>query len=669
MFFHLPSWRTRLLLVVVVVVLCIIPGTTGAGKLLGQGNPGGLDRAIFVPNQVLIQFNAEASDEQIAQVLNRGLLRVLEHVQTGPMRDKGEHGLTVAFTGLPVEQAIERLSKHPAVDFVEPNWVYSTQVSNDPGYTDGKLWGMYGDITSPINEYGSKAGQAWAAGATGSSKVYIGIIDTGVDVGHPDLKQNAWKNPFDPVDGVDRDRNGYVDDRHGWNFYSNNRHVYESATEDRHGTHVAGTIAAKGGNGIGVAGINWHVTFITAKFLGSGGGSTSHAVRAVDYMTDLKKRHGLNIVAINASWGGGGYSRALHDALLRAAKAGILFVAAAGNNGSDNDKTIFYPASYDTRQGTKTETAAGFNSVISVAAIDKSGKKASFSNYGAKTVHLGAPGVGIYSTNPLERYANSSGTSMAAPHVTGAVALYASLVPKASASEIRNAILRAAIPTPALKGITETGGRLDIAGLISSVKPTVVSDPIVVTVPTGLAAPSGVTAKVGLSRVVGKATVLVNWDPTTGAEGYNLHRKISPNKAWREIVSNTPYTTASMSINADGSRYDYKVSALNSHEESEDSAEVWVRPRPPMPANLKASPVSSQTIDLTWADRTSDETGFRIEMSRNGTDWSEIGTVESDVRRYSATGLLRNRTYWFRVQAFNNRHMTDWSNVVSATTP
>ncbi|MCI0456167.1 MAG: S8 family serine peptidase [Gemmataceae bacterium] len=333
--------------------------------------------------------------------------------------------------------------------------------SNDPYYTYGYLWGTYGD-SSPlrINQYGSQAAEAWAGNHTGSKSVYVGVLDEGIQVLHPDLKANVWTNPYDPVDGIDNDGNGYRDDTNGWDFYYNNRTVYDGGSwgwQDAHGTHVAGTIGAVGGNGLGVAGVNWDVTLISAKFLGPYGGSISNAARAIDYLTDLKLRHGLNIVAINASWGGGGYSQALYNALSRANDAGILFVAAAGNNGVNTDSTKFYPAGYN------------LPNVISVAAISSSGGLASWSNYGATSVDLGAPGVSIYSTLPSNRYGAYSGTSMAAPHVTGAAALYKSVYPGATAAEIKNAILSSAslTPTTSLAGRTATGGRLDVAAMLA----------------------------------------------------------------------------------------------------------------------------------------------------------------------------------------------------------
>ncbi|MBC8155314.1 MAG: S8 family serine peptidase, partial [Bacteroidetes bacterium] len=323
--------------------------------------------------------------------------------------------------------------------------------------------GMYGPATSPANQFGSNAAAAWAAGQTGSATVYVGVIDEGVQVTHPDLSANIWVNPFDPVDGVDNDGNGYRDDRNGWDFAANNNTVYDGGNNGRyddHGTHVAGTIGGKGGNGVGVAGVTWTVKMISTKFLGAQGGTSANAVRAVDYLTDLKLRHGLNIVASNNSWGGGGYSQALFDAINRANNAGILFIAAAGNGGSDgvgdnNDALASYPANYN------------LPNVISVAAITSAGNKSSFSNFGATTVDIGAPGSGVWSSTAFNTYSSYNGTSMATPHVTGAAALYASVKPGATAAQIKNAILSSAVPTPSLSGRVVTNGRLDANAALS----------------------------------------------------------------------------------------------------------------------------------------------------------------------------------------------------------
>ena len=230
--------------------------------------------------------------------------------------------------------------------------------------------------------------------------MFVAVIDEGIDISHPELAGNVWTNPNDPPDGIDNDGNGYVDDVHGWNFYAGTTRCSIPPATITARTCRARS-APQGGNGKGVAGVNWNVTILSGKFLGPDGGDTLSAVEAIDYFVDLKKRQGLNLVAINASWGGGGYSQSLHDAVIRAAKAGIIFCAAAGNDSLNNDVSASYPSNIDTRKGTSTETAASYDNVIAVAAIDSNGALASFSNYGSKTVHIGAPGVQILSCSPI----------------------------------------------------------------------------------------------------------------------------------------------------------------------------------------------------------------------------------------------------------------------------
>ncbi|SFU49069.1 Subtilase family protein [Pontibacter akesuensis] len=414
-----------------------------------------------VANEVLVKFKAGASEEARAAVLARISGKVKERILTKAMERFGDReGLTLVHTPMAALEALSKVKGADAIEYAEPNYIYThTATTSDPYYTNGSLWGLYGSSTSPANQYGSGAGQAWATGNTGSATVVVGIIDEGVQHTHPDLAGQVWTNPFDPIDGVDNDGNGYIDDTHGWDFDGNDNEVYDGGSRgslDDHGTHVAGTIGAKN-NGSGVVGVNWNVTMISLKFLGRRGGTTANAVKAVDYLTDLKNRHGMNIVASNNSWGGGGFSQALFDAVSRANDKDILFVAAAGNGGSDgvgdnNDAVASYPSNYE------------LSNVIAVAAITSSGAKSSFSNYGATTVDIGAPGSGIYSTTAYNTYSSYNGTSMATPHVTGGVALYAAANPGASAATIKNAIMSSALPTPSLAGKCVTGGRLNVSG-------------------------------------------------------------------------------------------------------------------------------------------------------------------------------------------------------------
>jgi len=259
----------------------------------------------------------------------------------------------------------------------------------------------------------------------------IGVVDTGIDTEHPDLKDNIWRNTAEvPNNGVDDDGDGYVDDSKGWDFYNNDNTVFDSPTIDDHGTHVAGTIGATGNNGLGVVGVCWHVKLMPLKFLGSpaGTGSTSQAIAAFQYAKMMHDR-GVNIRAVNNSWSGRFFSQALLDAISELNASGILFVAAAGNDGMDNDSFPTYPANYEVPN------------VISVGAEDAQYSRAAFSNFGTQTVDIYAPGVDILSTLPGVNYATRSGTSMAAPHVTGTAALICAARPGISLSQLRNSIL------------------------------------------------------------------------------------------------------------------------------------------------------------------------------------------------------------------------------------
>lgn len=420
----------------------------------------------FVPNELIVKFKKGTSEKNRTQALSFINARVFEHIITDAMETAGDkEGIYLINTNTDVFAAMARMKGESNIEYAEPNWIYThTAVSNDTYYLNGSLWGMHGDGISPFaNQYGSQADEAWAAGHTGASTVYVGVVDEGAMFNHDDLASNFWTNPFDaPNDGIDNDGNGYKDDVHGWDFTGNNNSTFDGTADD-HGTHVSGTIGAVGGNGKGVAGVNWAVKIITAKFLGTSGGTTVNAIKAVDYITDLKTRHGLNIVATNNSWGGGGFAQSLQDAITRAGNANILFVAAAGNNGSNNNTSANYPSNYPN------------SNIIAVASITSSGGLSSFSNYGSTQVDIGAPGSGVYSTVPgtsgkgkkatiTSAYASYSGTSMATPHVTGAAALYSSTHPGATAADIKAAILNSATPTASLAGKCVTGARLNVSG-------------------------------------------------------------------------------------------------------------------------------------------------------------------------------------------------------------
>lgn len=317
---------------------------------------------------------------------------------------------------------------------------------NDPSF--GSLWAM----GSPLPGVGGiDAVRAWTI-TTGSASTTIAVIDTGVDRAHPELQGNIWTNPGEiPGNGIDDDGNGYIDDVHGWNFAGD---TAETTDMHGHGTHVAGTIAALGNNGLGVVGVCWRASIMPVKFLSDSGiGYTSDAVAAVSYATSM----GAKIS--NNSWGGGGYSQALYDAIHSAGLAGSLFVAAAGNAMSDNDLTPRYPAGYN------------LENIVAVAATDRVDRLSYFSNFGASTVDLGAPGSSIFSLRPGGQYASMSGTSMAAPHVTGAAGLLLSHNPSLTTPQIKSLILFGVDTFASLGGSVKSQGRLNAYRALKSTVP------------------------------------------------------------------------------------------------------------------------------------------------------------------------------------------------------
>lgn len=464
------------------------PGTAAASRAAAAASldaqPGGLDAASTGGTHVVA---ARAALSRLAAGTERWTLR----------------------TEADLPRALTALAHNPNVRYAEPEYAITlADTSNDPRYTSGELWGMHGNAVAPgANAFGSGADEAWLDGHTGSASVVVGIVDGGVDITHPDLAANIWTNPFEtPDNGIDDDGNGYIDDVHGWDFAADDNTLLDNGDID-HGTHVAGTVGAVGGNGEGVAGVAWHVTLVPAKVIGPSG-FTGDAVEALDYLTDLRTRHGLNVVASNNSWGGAGDSQALEDAINRGGDAGILFVAAAGNDGANNDNVPTYPAS-NTCTVRADGSARGFDCLVSVAAITQAGALASFSNRGAASVDLGAPGEAILSTVPGGGYGVLDGTSQAAPHVTGAIALCASMNGALGANELRAALLGHTTLTSSLVGKVVTSGRLDVGGMTATCLPGGAA-------PSG--APSGLTA-----TTLGAGRVQLAWtDGVTGEAAYEV---------------------------------------------------------------------------------------------------------------------------------------------------
>ncbi|MCX6117417.1 MAG: S8 family serine peptidase [Proteobacteria bacterium] len=294
------------------------------------------------------------------------------------------------------------------------------------------------------------ATKAWLEG-TGSKKILVGIIDTGVDYNHPDIAPNYWTNPGESgldaegrdkrSNGIDDDGNGYVDDFRGWDFANNDNDPFD---DGGHGTHCAGVVGAKGNDGVGISGVNWDINLVGLKFIsGNVSGTIENAIRAVEYATSL----GVNFTS--NSWGGGAYNVSMLAALQEANAKNIAFIAAAGNNSSNNDYRPVYPANYKV------------DNVISVGASNHQDKKGPFSNYGLSTVHVVAPGVDILSTIPNNKYGKKSGTSMATPHVSGVVALMLNKFPDLTPLQIKKRLIFSSDKVSSLATYSQSKGRVN----------------------------------------------------------------------------------------------------------------------------------------------------------------------------------------------------------------
>jgi subtilisin family serine protease len=344
----------------------------------------------------------------------------------------------------------------PEVEYAEPNFEIELDAAeaagplepilpHDPQFTDqwalansGQRGGKQGaDISATL---------AWAT-TTGSDKVVVAVLDSGVDYTHEDLIQNMWMRPASMAPYHDNEL-GTIDDENGFNAIDSDG---DPMDENGHGTHCAGIIGAEGENNIGIAGVNWKVKIMPLKFMNAGGfGTTKDAIEAINYVIDRKKA-GVNVRIISASWGSTQRSRALEEAIRKAYENDILFVAAAGNATVNNDRNPHYPSSYNVPN------------VVSVAALDRHDELAKFSNWGVKSVAIAAPGVDILSTWLGNAYEEKSGTSMATPVVSGVAALILAEHPRMSVDDLKKKLLASTDPIVALKGKTVTGGRINAA--------------------------------------------------------------------------------------------------------------------------------------------------------------------------------------------------------------
>lgn len=584
----------------------------------------------FDPGSVLVRFAAGVEEQDralIYRLIGGKVLRSFTLVE----------GLEHVSTALPVPEAVALLGALPGVEYAEPDYVVRPAVTpNDTYY--GLLWGLHNTGQSVNGDPGiadadCDAPEAWDT-FTGDPGFVIADIDTGLNYNHADIAANVWSNPGEVAgNGVDDDGNGYVDDVRGWDFFGRDNDPMDGGW---HGSHTAGTIGAVGNNGLGVTGVNWRCKIMPLRFLGPNGGYTSDAVLAVQYCT----RMGVKVS--NNSWGGGGYSQALYDAVAASRSVGHVFVAAAGNGGADqvgdnNDALPYYPASY------------ALDNIISVAALNNNDGLAGFSNYGATSVDLGAPGVNVLSLYQ-SGYAWSDGTSMATPHVSGVVGLVYASNPGWTYAQVRGRVLSTVRPVAALGGRCATGGALNAAAAVGTA-PVNTAPAVTISTPgqgASFVAGTAVTFAGGASDAQdGDLTASLVW--TSSLQG---QIGVGGSFGRADLVAGTHVVTAAVTDSGG-----LGGSATVTITITQPSAS------PPAAPSGTAASASGGIVTVRWTDNSGNETSFEVQRERrSGNRWTEtqiaatVGANTTSAADVPGTGKFR-----YRVRAVNGAGASAWS--------
>jgi subtilisin family serine protease len=547
-------------------ILLSVPGGTSPGpqpqKAIHRGHE-------VVAGEVLVKFRGARLDAPTPEEL-RWLADTDRDEELGRLGVRRLHSKSLDVAGL-----LAALAQRADVEYAEPNYVVHAigTVPNDTQF--GVLWGLQNTgqtIGSQAGVFGAdiEAAAAWDT-TTGSRANVVAVVDTGIDYTHPDLQANAWSAPaaFSVTIGGRTITCGAG--THGFNAI---KRTCDPMDDNNHGTHVSGTIGAAGNNARGVVGVNWVASVMGAKFLdANGSGTIADAINAIEFAIQAKKALGVgaNVRVLSNSWGGGGFSQSLLNEINKANASDMLFVAAAGNAGSNNDAVASYPSNYNAPN------------VVAVAATDNADRLASFSNYGATTVELGAPGVYIASTIRNNSYAYYSGTSMATPHVSGSAALILSAC-SLNADLLKTTILSTVDPLPALAGKTMTGGRLNVFSALN-----------------GCVAPPA--APTGLSASVFGSQVNLAWTDNSSNEfGFRIERAMNGG-AWAGIGTVLArVTTYSDGTVLPSTQYSYRVFAYNAAGNSTASSNVATVGGPVLIQSLTANRTfpAAAGVPMTW---------------------------------------------------------------------
>lgn len=611
------------------------PNQLSPGKQLLLANPA----LEYDPYSVLVRFTPDSTNEQRSEALAAVGGTVLKAYDLVP----GLFHISIEGTA---DQAVAALGAFKAVQYAELDYVRRTDaiVPNDPFFS--LEWGML-NTGQTVNLDPGTAGadarmpDAWTV-LTGNANFVVAIIDSGTLLAHEDLAANIWTNPGEiAANGIDDDANGYIDDTRGWDFFS----VDNDPSDVGHGTHTAGTVGAVGNNGVGVAGVAWNCKLMALRFIGPNGGFTSDAVLAVQYATRKQ------VKVSNNSWGGGGFDQSLFDAISASAAVGHVFVASAGNGnaagvGINNDITPSYPASY------------ALDNIISVAATDNDDRKATFSNFGAVSVDIGAPGVNIASTyGAVNGYAYLSGTSMAGPHVAGLAALLYIQNPTWTLQQVKARILGTARPIAALSGLCVSGGVMNAAAALGAATSTNTAPTVTITAPGA-----------GASFAFG-ATVTFTGTATDLQDGV-----LTASITWTDSVSGALGTGGSVS-RSNLSIGSHVITARVTDAGGLSTAvtrtiNITAPPVPAQPTGVRTTAGPARAT-ITWTDRSTNETGFEVrrEQRVNGAwiNTTTVGSVAANVTSFINTGLTSGGQYRYSVRSINGPSASAWTGWVTVT--